>query len=521
MNTETGRTFKNLPRSFWLASTDSTDYPSLNNDLSVNTAIIGGGMAGILCAWYLKAEGLDTAILEADRIVQGTTAHTTAKITSQHGLIYHKIEQQRGSDLARQYAEANEWAITEIKKISENNNIQCEYTPQSAYVYTQEDKNIRKVEDEVKTASSLGIKASYIHEIPFPIPIKAGIKFEKQAQFHPRKFLLPLAEKLCREGVKIYENSRVVSMDIHNPYTLTTNNGIRVTAENVIIASHYPFYNKHGMYYSRIYTERTYIIAIRAHDKYPGGMYINAEEPSRSLRYCKNDNDEMILVVGENHKTGQGKDMDRHYWALADFAEKIFSVKAIPYRWSTQDCMTLDGIPYVGQFSSDTPGLYIVAGFEKWGMTNSVASAIILKDLILRGESPWQEVYNPSRKNLTGSVKHFVVENLDVAKHLIGGKIVKKTEDEKVKSGEGNIAEVDRKRTGAYRDNNGNLHLVNTTCTHMGCELNWNSAELSWDCPCHGSRFTYTGEIVEGPAVHPLSKDNDISTINKIITEDF
>jgi Rieske Fe-S protein len=250
-------------------------------------------------------------------------------------------------------------------------------------------------------------------------------------------------------------------------------------------------------------------------------MYINAEEPSRSLRYCKNDNDEMILVVGENHKTGQGKDMDRHYWALADFAEKIFSVKAIPYRWSTQDCMTLDGIPYVGQFSSDTPGLYIVAGFEKWGMTNSVASAIILKDLILRGESPWQEVYNPSRKNLTGSVKHFVVENLDVAKHLIGGKIVKKTEDEKVKSGEGNIAEVDRKRTGAYRDNNGNLHLVNTTCTHMGCELNWNSAELSWDCPCHGSRFTYTGEIVEGPAVHPLSKDNDISTINKIITEDF
>ncbi|HLR20852.1 MAG TPA: FAD-dependent oxidoreductase [Tissierellaceae bacterium] len=210
-----------------------------------------------------------------------------------------------------------------------------------------------------------------------------------------------------------------------------------------------------------------------------------------------------------------------HYKALLNFAKEIFTIEDIPYRWSTQDCMTVDGLPYVGQFIYDTPNLYLATGFQKWGMTNSMASSMILRDLIVDGESPWGDVYNPSRKTVTASTKEFVVQNTNLAGQLLDGKLSKLPKDIVVKSGEGKVLEIDGERVGAYRDEDGELHLVNTTCTHMGCELNWNSAEISWDCPCHGSRFTYTGEIIQGPAVKPLSFDRDVNTIKKLINEDF
>lgn len=521
MNTNELKDFRKPPHSYWLSSTDSEEYPQLSEDINADVAIIGGGMTGILCAYTLWKKGVNSVILDAGRIVAGTTAHTTAKITSQHGLIYNKIKSKMGLELAKQYAEANESAITEITKIVDENKIECDLSEQSAFIYAQSDENIQKIQDELKTAEKIGLKASYVDEIPFPLQIKCGIRFDHQAQFHPRKFLLPLAKKINQSGVGIYERTRAIELTRESDYVITTDQGKKVTAKKVIISSHYPFYNKQGMYFSRIYTERAYIIAVRAEEKYPGGMYINAEEPSRSLRSHISGNNELILVVGENHKTGQGEDMNKHYHALIDFADQIFTIKDIPYRWSTQDCMTMDGIPYVGQYKADTPDLYIATGFQKWGMTNSMVSALILSDMITDIESPWQEVYNPSRHNITGSVKNFVVENVDVAKNLIKGKISPLPENIELKPGEGKVFEHNGERTGAFRDDNGELHLVNTTCTHMGCELNWNSAERSWDCPCHGSRFTYTGKIIEGPAVEPLTADNNVNTIEKIIKENY
>lgn len=513
--------FKSPPHSYWLDSTDKTDYPEITEDLSVDTVIIGGGMAGILSAYLLQKEGVQTAVLEASRIAMGTSAHTTAKITSQHGIIYNKIKKQRGIDIAQQYADANETAIRDIKNIAETCRIECDYLPQAAYVYTQLDKNIEKIEDEIKVASELGIKASWVDKIPFPITIKAGMRFDEQAQFHPRKFLVPLAEKINSDGVQIYENSRAIDLDYGDVITVTTAQRKKVTAKRAIIASHYPFYNKHGMYYSRLYTERTYALGITVKEKYPGGMYINAEDPSRSLRCQPFDKGELILVVGEGHKTGQGEDMADHYRALNEFAGEVFTVQDLHYRWSTQDCMTLDGVPYVGLYQSDRPNLYIATGFEKWGMTNSMASAAILKDLITKGSSVWQEVYDPSRKNILGQAKNYIVENADVAKHLIKGKLARIPDDIDIGKGEGKVVEADGNRTGAYRDEAGKLHLVNTTCTHMGCEMNWNSAERSWDCPCHGSRFTWSGSIIDGPAVEPLSTENDVNTVEKLIKDEF
>lgn len=521
MNKEEYKKLDKLPQSYWLASTDSTDYPTLSEDISVDVAIIGAGMAGILCAYLLHRENISLAVLDAGKILGGTTSHTTAKITSQHGLIYDKIRNQLGIELAKQYADANEEAIKKIKEIIDEHHIDCGFSNEASYIYTEDENNIQKIEDEIKTATELGIKASFIDEIPFPMLIKAGMKFENQAQFHPRKFLIPLAGIAANAGVKIYENSRAVDLEEGEKITITTENGKKVTANKVVIASHYPFYNKPGMYFSRIYTERAYVIAVSVKEKYPGGMYINAENPSRSLRGLDTEKGQLILVVGENHKTGQGTDMANHYRKLIDFADKLFTIEDIPYRWSTQDCMTLDGIPYVGYYKQDTPNILLATGFQKWGMTNSMAAARIIRDLIIDGSSPWQDVYNPSRMNILGSAKNFIVENVDVAKHLISGKIAPLPEDVKVEPGEGKVFEHDGERTGAYRDENGRLYLVNTTCTHMGCELNWNSAEKSWDCPCHGSRFTWSGKIIDGPAVTPLSAENDVNTLEKVIKDKF
>lgn len=514
--------FKGLPKSFWIASTGRTNYPKLEEDIEVDLAIVGGGMVGISTAYQLRESGLDIGILDAGGILMSTTAHTTAKITSQHGLIYQKIKSKFNKDMAEGYAKANEFAIELVEKIITKHKIDCDFERQAAYIYTQEDKYIKKIEKETDLAISLGLPASYLDDIPLNIPIKAAMRFDDQAQFHPRKFLLALADIIHQDGIKIYEHSRVIGLEEDGEsFILLTSQGKRVKANKVIIASHYPFYNKESIYFARLYVERSYVLALKANEKYPGGMYISAEDPVRSLRAQDSNEGQLIFVIGEKHKTGQGEDTNIHYENLIDFAQGLFTIEDIPYRWSTQDCMTMDNLPYIGQYSKDYPNLYIATGFQKWGMTNSMVASILLKDLITKGESPWQQVYDPSRKSVAASAKDFVVENINVAGQLIDGKLSKLPDQIKIKPGEGQTFKYKGERIGAFRDDRGKLHFVDTTCTHLGCELNWNSAERSWDCPCHGSRFTYEGKIIQGPAVKDLSFDKDTNILTKLIKEDF
>ncbi len=511
---------KNKSLSYWLSSTPTTNYPTLDKDIDVEIVIVGGGLAGISCAYLLQKEGYKITVLEADRICQGATAHTTAKITSQHGLIYSKIKTQLGKEMAKQYAEANETAISEIKKIIDEHQIDCDYISQPAFVYTEQEKYIKQIEEETKTAQELGIKASYVEEIPFPIPIYAAVRFDNQAQFHPRKYVLSLAN-IIQNNVHIFENTRAVNIEEDDRYVIITEQGKKVRAEKVIIASQYPFYNKKGMYFSRLYPKRSYIVGFYAKEKYPGGMYINSEDPTRSLRSQQTNKGELVLVVGSNHTTGQKEDTEKRYEELINFAKDIFTVEDIPYRWSTQDYDTPDGIPYIGHFTSDTPNMYVATGFQKWGMTNSMVAAMIIRDMIVEGKSKWQDIYNPSRKNIIPSAKNFIIENLKVAENLLEGKLSPLPDDIDVKPTEAKVAKIKGERIGIYRDEEGEYHLVNTTCPHMGCELNWNPAEKSWDCPCHGSRFTYKGEIIEGPAVKPLRFSNDVNTIEKLLKDDY
>lgn len=512
--------FKIPAKSYWLASTPKTNYPTLEEDISVDIAIVGGGLVGISCGYLLQNQGYKIAILEADRVCQGTTAHTTAKITSQHGLIYNQLKNKVGEETAKLYAESNELAISEIGKIIVDNGIDCEYISQSAYVYTQTDRYLSKIEEEVKLAQSLGIQASFVENIPFNMDIKGAVRFNNQAQFHPRKYLLGLANLLSGD-VSIYENTRAVRLEEEKDLTIITENKKNIKAKKIIIASQYPFYNKKGLYFSRLFPKRSYVVGIKAKEKYPGGMYINAEQPTRSLRHQSTEDGELILVVGADHITGQQDITNKNYDELIKFANELFTVENIPYRWSTQDPMTLDEIPYIGHLTSNTENIYVATGFNQWGMTSSYVSAMVLKDLIVKEDSPYKDLYNPSRKNIRASAKNLVSKNLNIAAYLLNGKITPADKDYQIEKGQGKTIKIEGEKVGAYRDEEGNLHLINTTCPHMGCELKWNSAESSWDCPCHGSRFTYTGEIIEGPAVKPLLAGNNVNTIEKLFKDDF
>ena len=505
-NNQISNYFELLPESYWLSSTKKTDYPALDSDIEVDVSIVGGGMVGILTAYMLKEAGLKVAVIEVDRILQGTTGHTTAKITSQHTLIYDKIKSEMGQEIAQQYADANEKAIHVLANMIKTKEIDCDFSWQPSYVFTQSDKYIKKIENEAKTALSLGIKATLLEEIPLPFPVKAAVRFDNQAQFHPRKFLLPIAQEIPSGGSYIFEQTEAMDIEGSGPYSVVTKGGYRVNSSIVVIASHFPFYDKKGLYFSRLYPERSYALAITSKEKYLGGMFINAEDPTRSLRSQPHNGGELIIVSGEHHKTGQGEPMNNHYQKLLDFANDIFTVESVPYRWSTQDLSTTDGIPYIGPLTSSTKNLYVATGFKKWGMTNSTVSAMILKDIIVNGSSPWLPVYNPARFTPKASAKKFLTENINVAKELVTGKIQSLHNNVEINPGEGKIVDVNGQRAGAYRDEKGNLHLVDTTCTHMGCEVQWNSAESSWDCPCHGSRYTIDGMVIEGPALKPLTK---------------
>ncbi len=495
---------------YWIESTEESRFPKLDRDIEVDIAIIGGGIVGISSAYLINQAGFNTTVIEADRILNGTTGHTTAKITSQHGIIYSNIVRQMGEELARQYADANQAAIQHIADIVDTIGIDCDFKRRSAFVYTCTNKYVDKLAKETQTAADLGIKASFLDGVPLPFDTKAAMRFDDQAQFHPLKYLKALAQEFINEGGSIYENTAAINIERGNKPVIITREGNNITADKVIVATHFPFFDGGGLFFTKIYPEKSYIVAAEIEEQFPEGMFISAESPGRSLRSQPYNNGEIVLFAGEHHKTGHGEDTNLHYQNLYNFARDNFNVRNVPYKWSTQDYMTLDGVPYVGVLTPQDPNLYVATGFGKWGMTNGTAASIILRDLIVLGDNPWAQVYSPSRFFLKLSgVKAFVMQNAHVAKDLLSGKIEALPDCQAIAEGEAKIIKFEDDRIGVYKDENGDLHMVDTTCTHLGCELRWNNAEKTWDCPCHGSRFSFKGEIVEGPAIFGLHQAED------------
>ncbi len=498
------------PLPYWIASIGAASYPVLKEDIRVDAAIVGGGLVGITAAYLLMMEDLNVAIIEANRVGRGTSGHTTAKITSQHSLIYDKLIRRFGPEKARQYAEANENAVAFLENLIKKNNIDCDFSSQPAYIYTQQEQYIKQIEDEIRAAISLGINAHYLEQIPLPFGIKAAERFDNQAQFHPGKFLSALAALISRGGGRIHEHTRAVDFLEGHPFTIITETGHLITADKVVMASHFPVYDGGGRYFTRAFPDRSYALAITAKEKFPGGIYISAESPGRSLRSTPYNGGELILVVGEHHRTGQGPPTGNYYRNLAQFAEQTFTVTGAPFRWSAQDYITLDEVPYVGRITQGNANVFVATGFRKWGITNGAAAALLIRDLIVHGESPWEEIYNPARFEPDPMMQKSISMNIDTAKQAAAGQLESIPPGTEPAPGKAAVVSVKEGKMGLYRDNRGQMHAVGLTCTHMGCEPAWNEAELTWDCPCHGSRYTVDGEIIEGPTLKPLKTGDNL-----------
>ncbi|MDL4839697.1 FAD-dependent oxidoreductase [Aquibacillus rhizosphaerae] len=497
------------PEPYWRESVDIPSFPRLEENIHVDVGIVGGGITGITTAYLLTKKGLKVAVIDAGKLFNGTTGHTTAKITAQHGLIYDELIQHFGENKAKLYYQAAMDAKRFVKDTITEHNIACDFSEQDAYVYTNEDKYVSKISNEMKAYEKLEIEGEITDEIPFDIPIKTAIIMKNQAQFHPLQYLTTLVHYIKDNGGLIYEDTTATDVENGDHPIILTRDGHRIICNHVVAASHFPFYGGQGFYFSRMYPERSYIVAVKSDKKYPGGMYINAEQPTRSLRSTTVDGEELWLIGGENHKTGQGKSTIEHYEALEKFADSTFGIKEYSYRWSAQDLTTLDKVPFIGPITEDQPEVLIATGYRKWGMTNGTTAALLITDLITKQANDYKELFAPSRFHADPDLKKFASINADVAKHMIQGKLeFTSTKIEDVKEDEGRIVRLNGQRAGVYRDTNGEVHVVDTTCTHMGCEVNWNAGDRTWDCPCHGSRFSVTGEVVEGPAQKPLKKYN-------------
>lgn len=417
-------------------------FPTLQKDIRTDVLVIGGGMAGVLCARFLKSAGVDCVLVESDRIGSGVTAGTTAKITAQHGLIYDKFLSRLGSEKAQIYLSANLRAIEEYRQLAKA--IDCNFDEQDHFVYSCRDEAV--LAREWDALEKLGYSAKWVKALPIPLDTVGAIGFPRQARFHPLKFLAGLCKDLT-----IYERTPVRTLSSGTAVTA----GGTIHAKAIVVATHFPFLNRHGSYFLKQYQQRSYVLALSGVPEFPG-MYLDAQENGLSFRFYQ----DTLLLGGGGHRTGKAGGGWR---ALEDFTRKAYPNADIVCRWAAQDCMSLDGIPYVGRYGGLAKGLYVATGFNKWGMTSSMVAARLLTDLILERDNPCASLFSPQRSILRPQLAKNAWEAVC------------------------NLLTPSRKR-----------------CPHMGCTLKWNPQEQSWDCPCHGSRFDAHGTLLDGPATGDL-----------------
>ena len=429
--------------SLWSKTASLPEFPVLPGDRKTDVLIIGGGIAGLLLAYELQKAGVEYMLVEESEICSGITKNTTAKITSQHGLCYTKLAKRLG-DGAGLYLRANQEALEKFRNIARR--VPCDFQEKDAFVYTL--SSPEKIRQEAENLRKLGFPAKIVQELPLPLPIQSALCFPKQAQFNPLKFAAGIAP-----GLHIYTHTKALEF-LNDGHLIQTNRG-RISAKKVVVATHFPMNNKHGGYFLKLYQDRSYVLALEnAPDM--EGMYIDESPQGYSFRNIGN----LLLLGGGGHRTGKSGDGWRD---LEAFARKEFPGAVVQARWAAQDCMSLDGVPYIGPYSRHTPDFFVATGFNKWGMTSSMAAALLLVDLVQGKENPYAPVFSPSRSILHSQL---FVNTWEALSSL--------------------------------------LRLKRPRCPHMGCALQWNSAEQTWDCPCHGSRFDAQGRLIDNPATDGL-----------------
>ena len=432
-----------MNNSIW-AEISLPSFSPLSQDTKTDVLIVGGGLAGLLCAYTLQQAGVEYLLVEADTICSGVTRNTTAKLTSQHGLIYDKLTKSFGVDAARAYYDANEAALARYRELSQT--IRCDFEEKPAYVYSTDGTS--KLERELLALQRIGARASLVYQLPLPVKTTGAIRFDHQAQFHPLKFAAAISQ-----GLHICEHTRVLAFEKN---TCITDHGT-IRAEKIIIATHFPMLNKHGAYFLKLYQHRSYVLALQ-HAQKLDGMYVDEDTAGLSFRNYGN----LLLLGGGSHRTGK---KGGSWQALSQFAHEQYPDAREVCRWATQDCMSLDAVPYIGRYGGGTQELYVASGFNKWGMTSSMAAAAILSDLVQGRKNAYAEVFSPQRSMLHPQLGANALET---------------------------VANL--------------LRPAKPRCPHMGCALHWNESERSWDCSCHGSRFTKAGHLLDNPATADLKK---------------
>lgn len=491
--------------SYWVDTTERPKFPKLDKNVDTDVCIIGAGITGIMTAYMLLNKGLKITLIDKGEICSGVTENTTAKITSEHGLIYNYLEVTFGTEFAKLYLESNQKAIEKIENIVQKENIECEFERTDNYIYTCTDEYLQRIKDEVETVNRLGMEAELIDKAKLPFEIKSGIKFPNQAKFHPLKYLYKIVDVLKENGTEIYTNSKVVEVkEKGQKFEVETEENI-ITAKYVVMATHYPIKNFPGLHFLKMYQDRSYAIAIEPRAKIDAGMYISAETPVASFRPI---NDELLIIGGSDHKTGENSvDLDISYKSIETYAKEIYPSMKVKYRWATQDCVSLDKVPYIGNSSNLMPNIYIATGYKKWGMTTSHVAAEIIRDKILGKENKYEEIYKATRIQALKNYKEFG-NILKQTAYSLGINKIKPSEYklEDLKKDSGGIVEYNGKKVGIYKDKEGKIYAVEPYCKHLGCELSWNNLEKTWDCPCHGSRYDYTGKLITEPSVKDLDK---------------
>jgi glycine/D-amino acid oxidase-like deaminating enzyme len=455
--------------SLWMETTPSTAYPQLKGQASADVAVIGGGMAGLQTTLLLKRAGMTVVLLESRALGSGVSGFTTAKITALHGVAYAPLRSSLGAERAALYADANQTALKAMVTVIDDEGIACDLREDVAVTYAESAEERRQIEEEAEAARQAGLPVEFADDLPLPFPTLGGVTLAGQARFHPRRYLLALAERVNGEGSAIYERSPVVELD-DQAMTVRTAEG-SVAAGAVVIATHAPIFD-HGPLLARAMPRRSYALAVRLpNGQLERGMYISAGQDYHSIRPHDGQDGSFLILGGQPHRTGEGGDTVQRYAALERWSREHFAFDTVDYRWSTHDQFTLDRVPFIGRFRPGQDKVLVATGFKGWGMTHSMVAAIMLRDRLLGRSNPWSELYDPWRGNIKASAGPFMRQAADTVKHLVGDKVVKRK---------------------------------NPSCTHMGCTLQPNEAEESWDCPCHGSRFSMRGAVLVAPAIKPL-----------------
>ncbi len=490
--------------SLWVATSPQTNYPPLSGDVTADVVVVGAGITGLSTAVLLKRAGVRVAVIEAGRVASGVTGYTTAKITSLHGLVYAHLVKQVGGEQARQYADANQTAIGQVAAFVEEYEIDCDFRRAAAYTYTEDPARVGDIEAEVGASRGLGLPASYTETTDLPYPVRGAVRFDDQAHFHPRKYCLALAELIPGNGSHVFEATRVTGVEEGSPCEVTTGHGT-IRAQHVVLATQIPFMDRGG-FFAKTSPSRSYALGVRVEGVVPEGMYLSIDSPTRSIRPHLIGDETMLIIGGEGHKVGQDPDTRRRYAALEEWSRERFDVRSIDYRWSAQDYIPVDNLPYIGRLTSGSERIFVATGFKKWGMTTGTFAGMIISDVILGRDNPWSSLFDATRVDLTHSAKQFVTENANVAKRFLSDRVgIPKASDlTALAPGEGRVVEIDGERVAAYRDEAGYVHAVSPICAHMGCVVSWNSAERTWDCPCHGSRYDFDGHAIQGPTVRDL-----------------